>query len=292
MLSERERVLLGIILEYRKRGFGYWRIGRILFPNLSPRAAQMRVIRLIKRYEKYLKRSTGFRDNNDGTGTRRLSEGCVDDSGVVGVPRLGRTQRVVLAALKVLGGRARFSAINQEVASYLGVPPWITKKRVWAALNRLKLRGVVDSVGGVYWLRRPHGPTGIFVENFRVRGWNGVKQVWAKSVYGRPASLDEALTLATLRGASSTVQVELSSGLTKHFSKLMGNLGISIIKIYRDPGHPWRGLAKIEISFDHPPDLYPHIAERDRWIRVFLGVLRELVSSLFAGGLVGALQLG
>ena len=291
MLSEREEYLVKIILYYRNRGLGYWRIGRILFPNLSPRAAQMRVLRLIKRYKKYINReSTLTRDNNNGTRSRRQDKEPEDDN-VSPVPKLGRTQRLVIAALKSLGGRARFSAINREVAEMIGISPEVTRRRVWAALNRLKSRGVVDSLGGVYWLtRRAKGPSGVLVENFRVRRLDGVVQIWAKSRHGRPASLDEALEIATLRGAQTTVQVELSTGLPRWFSRLMGHLGISIIKIYRDPGPPWRGRAKIEVSYDHPPLLRPHIAEREHWIRVLLGTLRDLVRAMFAGGLVGALH--
>ena len=104
--------------------------------------------------------------------------------------------------------------------------------------------------------------------------------------------MDEALTLATITGARRTVQVELVSSLSREFSRLLGSLWVSIIKVYRDPYPPSRGRAKIKVSFDRPPGLIPSVVERDNWIRSFLRVLRGLTRALIHGGLVGGLSWG
>ncbi len=295
MLSEREVYLAKIIIGYRARGWGFYRIGRKLWPWLHPRTAQMRAYRLYKKYVKY-ENSGSPGGNNIYDDSMRGPVGFVEDEGIESIKRLGRTQKLVLYALRNLGGRARFSAIVVEVAGLLGLHDGrgVLKKRVWNALQRLKLRGLVDSFGGVYWLtRRAGGPSRVLVENFRVEGPRGrVRILWAKRERGSPVGLDDALTLATLSGARRTVQVELASGLPGEFSRLLGSLGVSIIKVYMDPHPPYRGRAKIEVSFDRPPGLIPSIVERDSWIMTFLRVLHGLTRALMHGGLVGALQLG
>lgn len=290
MLSERELYIIELIKFYRSKGWGYYRIGRKLWPYLNPRTAQMRVIRLLKKYEKYNKSQSNPSDKKYSDSIRRLSDIVVDEK-IERIPKLGRTEKLVLYALKTLGGRARFSVIVAEVAMQLGIGNRdVVKKRVWAALQRLVLRGLVGRMDGVYWLSRELGPSRILVENFRIQNHRGTIQVWSKKAMGRPANLEEALLLSTLVNASRTVQVELSSSLSKEFSQFMGNNGISIIKIYRDPHRPYNGRAKVEVSFDRPPNLYPNIAERDRWIAAFLSTLRRLVDALIHGGLVGGLQ--
>ena len=285
MLSVREQLLISIILYYRERGWGYYKIGRILWPWLKPRTAQMRVIRVLRRYCGNNGESTDT-CKKFVTTTRRLLEKPDDEDETSsftfeGSLRLGRTQRAVIGALKGLGGRARFSSIVVEVMKQLGV--WdkdAVKKRVWAALQRLKARGLVDSRNGVYWISRKLGKVPIMIENFRVENELGsVIQVWSKKDYGRSAYLDEALNLAVLRGAKRTVQVELSIGLNDRFTEFMGEHGISIIKIYRDRSPPWLGRAKLEASFDRPPNLYPHLAERDSWVRLMEDLLFLLARS-------------
>ena len=294
-LSAREEYVGSLIATLRERGWGFYRIGRRLWPWLNPRTAQMRAYRLYKKYVKFKAGGPTIRNNNYNDSTRRPGE-IIEDENIESLKKLGRTQKLVLYALRNLGGRARFTAVVLEVATMLGLHDGrdVLKKRVWNALQRLRLRGLVDSYGGVYWLtRKARGPSRVMVENFRVEGPSGrVELVWAKRRGGTPIDLDEALTLATLSSARRTVQVELASGLTKRFSRLMGSLGVSIIKVYRDPRPPYRGRAKVEVSFDRPPELVPSIVERDNWIRSFLRVIRCLALSLIHGGLVGGLSLG
>ena len=171
--------------------------------------------------------------------------------------------KLVIAALKTLGGRARFSAIVSEVVSSLGLEAYsngsrkMWRNRVWQALNRLVRRGIVLRSNGVYWLAYRYGSVGLFVENFRVVNGRGTLQVWSKREMGRPATLDEALIIATLRGAKRTVQVEIAS-ILPGFDRFMSEYGISLIKICRNPYTPYRGRAKLEVSVEDPV-LYPHM---------------------------------
>lgn len=107
------------------------------------------------------------------------------------------------------------------------------------------------------------------VVTFRVENSFGkVVQVWSKRRFDGSDYLDDVLDLALLRGARRTVQVELSVRLSDRLAEFMGRHGISIIKIYRDRSPPWHGSVKLEASFDRPPELYPHPAERDNWVRL------------------------
>lgn len=274
MLAAREQLLLSIILYYRERGWGYYRIGRVLWPWLNPRTAQMRVIRILRRYCGSNGESMDTCKNFVASTRRLFEEGEDGSEGPLltyeGPVRLGRTQRLVIAALRSLGGRARFSSIVVEVMRQLSIGDReVVKKRVWAALQRLKARGIVDSRNGVYWITRRIGRVPVLVENFRVEnGLRMVVQVWSKRRFGRSAFLDDALDLALLRGARRTVQVELSVRLSDRLAEFMGRHGISIIKIYRDRSPPWHGSVKLEAAFDRPPELYPHPAERDSWVKV------------------------
>ena len=310
-LGERERALAELVLTYRSRGLGTYKLGRLLWPNLQPRTAQKRVQRLLARLERLglpvgdperalrVLHASSFDclkpdEAGDETGVSiyqseshrdsgEAEDGSVDGGGL----RLGRTQRLVIAALRGLGGRARFSVIVAEVASMLGLEGYVSTRsmlaeRVWQALYRLYRRGLVHRHRGMYWLDERLGGSGILVENFRVYDWRGRKlQVWSKRSEGRAAALEEALALATLRGATRTIQVELSTVLGGGLARVMDELGITIIKIYRDKHPPYHGRPKLEISFDRPP-LRPHLAEHGVWTRVY-AMLQELLAKTIKG---------
>lgn len=292
-LATRECLLVALIKQYRDRGWGTYRIGRLLWPYLNPRTAQKRVQRLLQKWGPSclnIPAGVSIDVSINNRGTRRRGWDPED----VKITRLGRTQKLVVAALKTLGGRARFSTIVSEVASMLGLEAYsngsrkVLRNRVWQALNRLVHRGIVLRSRGVYWLAHRYGSVGLFVENFRVQNGRGTLQVWSKRDMGRPASLDEALILATLRGARRTVQVEIATILPS-FDKFMSRRGISIIKIYRDPHPPYRGKAKLEVSIEGPI-LYPHIVARDDWVRFQVEVLASLARLLRGGGRLGVSQ--
>lgn len=119
-------------------------------------------------------------------------------------PRLGRTQKLVLEALSLQGpAGATPSMIVAFIRETRGRR--VTRNAVWQALQRMARRGLVARLpGGRYRL----APTwsGVYVENFRVAG----RLVWSTKELGRPAALEEALTLAALRGLYWPVeQVEL-----------------------------------------------------------------------------------
>ncbi|MEB2837249.1 MAG: hypothetical protein GSR80_000836 [Desulfurococcales archaeon] len=311
-LSEREAYLMGLILELRGRGLGTYRIGRILWPSLNPRTAQKRVQRILGRARRLglpvedprlalsLLRAAGLigrpvetpASKNVET-TRRRAPGGEDGSVWIpgwqrsrGTPRLGPTQRLAVAALASLGGRARFSAIVNEVLGLLGVeghlvPRSRLRNRVWQALRRLAARGLVGRYRGVYWLAPRLGSSGVLVENFRARTHSGrVIQVWSKREAGRAATLEEALTLATLRGAVETVQVELSVILRDPgLEEVMDALGVSIIKVYRDPAPPYNLHAKAEATLSNPP-LKPGIEEHHHWARALHTITHALRKAL------------
>lgn len=313
--SERELYLLRIILEYRARGYGAMRIGRILWPSLKPRTAQKRVQRILAKAESAgipvedpeealmaLSHRLGAVETpvsiSDETSRRRVSRN--EDKSAEGVlalepwesplwgptpSNLGRTQRLVLAALYSLGGRARFSAIVNEVLALMGIeghliPRSRLRNRVWQALRRLAGRGIVDFDKGVYWLAARFGGPDLFVENFRVETFAKKNvQVWAKGGKnggGRALRLVEALIQSTLLGSLKTLQVEVAGILKdERFKDLMDTLGISIIKVYRDPSYPYLMWPKLEIAFERPP-LRPNIAETERWVSAYHNVVKEL----------------
>ena len=276
-LSERERFLYAIVLELRNRGWGSYRIGRFLWPYLNPRTAQKRVQRLLKKIEAL--RSSLLHDVS-----QHMSQYIVEKpedrprkvkmeasrGPFTSVGRLGRTEKLVLAALENLGGRARFSAIVSEVLELVGLDKYFLarrwRNRVWQALNRLVFRGIIYRDNGVYWIR--YGVTNIYVEKFHVKLGDGRRVfIWSKQETGRPATLQEALTLATLRGATKTLQVELSIPLNdSKFIELLDKYSISTIIIYRDQHWPYHGKPKYELRFDNS-FLKPHILEERNWIK-------------------------
>jgi hypothetical protein len=110
--------------------------------------------------------------------------------------------------------------------------------------------------------------------------------VWAKggkNGKGRALELSEALIQATLLGATRTIQVEVDGIIrNRRLSEMMDSLGVSIIKIYRDPAPPYLGNPKLEVVFDRPP-LRPNIAEARRWIdsyNTYSTMVSELRKSL------------
>ena len=108
------------------------------------------------------------------------------------IPRLGMTQRLVLAGLMVQGP---WGATPGMIASYIaehGI--MLTRNAVWHSLRRLMKRGLVERMPGGFY-RLVSRWSGILVENLVVRG----RPVWSNVEYNRPASLEEALTLAALR---------------------------------------------------------------------------------------------
>lgn len=306
-VSERERQLLIEILKLRKRGWGTYRIGGMLFPADRRRTAQKRVQRILDRarqmgvpvnnpdqalallrkdteVKKALQTSICLRLNSEARECedKNVSMDCWNRELGSSLRRLGQTERLVLNALYVQGGRAEFSAIVREALELLGLDPgnkalalkW--RNRLWQALRRLRKRGIVDSCRGIYWLKTPI-KTGLYVENFRAKNKRGeVVQVWNKRLVDRPAELSEALLQATLLEAGRTLQVEIAMPIDDPFiAELMGSLGISEVRIYRDPYPPYRGVPKVEVALSHPP-LKPNIMERENWIKAFKRIIYEL----------------
>ena len=134
VLGERDAYLLRLFLQLQSRGLGTYRIGRLLWPSIPPRTAQKRVQRLLGRARRLglpvdspgealalLARPTDSNGGGPGgppgrrrvetpgppfveTTRRRVSTG--EEDAVEGTPRLGRTQRLAVAALRALrGGR-------------------------------------------------------------------------------------------------------------------------------------------------------------------------------------------
>ncbi|MEB3816318.1 MAG: hypothetical protein LRS46_00010 [Desulfurococcales archaeon] len=287
-LSEEEKFLLREIARYAREGLGALAIGRRLWPSLNPRTAQKRVQRMIARWERLVRLSCrrGVSEPFFGSETSRRrwirnKDGSVPPSTMLLLPeevvegrvvKLGRTQRLVLAALNSLGGRARFSAILSEYLELAGLENTVEireryKNRVWHALRRLAARGLVGFEGGVYWLSGPLKRSNVVVENFRgISLYGGEIQVWSKREHGRALPLSEALILAVLRGVTRVTQVELAEAIGDEEN--LDRYGVSIVKIYRDRHHPYNGRWKIEASLSNPP-LKPRLEDYNTWLRAW-----------------------
>ncbi len=301
-LAPEERYLLREIAGFVLReGLGDYSIGRRLWPSLNPRTAQKRVQRLLARWER-LVRQCSLRNvsNRDVSILRQGEDGIIDseddkEEGEFRKPpdsllylpepvwkgrikRLGRTERIVLAALERLGGRERFSVIVNEFLLLLGLERTLEnreryKNRVWQALRRLSRRGLVGYKDGVYWLSGPVARSRLLVENFRgVNEYGKTVQVWSKKDHGYAAPLEYVLTLAALRGIKRVVQVELDEILGE--SRILDRLGVTIIKIYKAKDQPYNNKWKLEIALDHP-NLTPDILHHSEWISTFLEAKKE-----------------
>ena len=116
-LSEAERFLLGEISRLALEGLGSYRIGRRLWPNLNPRTAQKRVQRLLAKWGPLCPKNgagVSLDVSINPEETQRRGRKPED----VSIARLGPTLKLVIAALKTLGGRARFSATIRSSDSY------------------------------------------------------------------------------------------------------------------------------------------------------------------------------
>ncbi len=317
-----EAYRLRLVLQLRARGYGTYRIGRLLWPSLKPRTAQKRVQRLldwarrlglpVDRPGEALAMLSPQPSDASGSPrgppgrrrvetptppfveTRRRRVETGEDGSVGAAPpgaqapvRLGPTQRLAIAALQSLGGRARLAAIVQEALSLLGLEGHLTprarlRNRLWQALRRLARRGLVGHHGGVYWLQRPLGGPGLLAENFRAYTLGGrLVYIWSKREHGHPAPLEEALTIATLRGAVRVVQAEVAEALrSPELEAVMDELGVSEIKVYRDPSPPYRGRAKLEVVFNSGTPLKPSILELPAWAKAFQRVKEALLHAL------------
>ena len=156
------------------------------------------------------------------------------------------------------------------------------RNRVWQALRRLARRGLVGFRGGVYWLQRPLGGPGLYAENLRVYTIAGRHViVWSKREHGHAAPLEDALAVATLRGAAEVAQAEAAELLDDPgLEAPMNVLGVSIIKVYRDPSPPYRGRVKLEITFNSRTPLKPSILELKSWAEAFQSVKQALLAAL------------
>ncbi len=151
-----------------------------------------------------------------------------------------------------------------EIARYIwyeyGVP--YTRNSIWAALQRLKVRGLVYSDGrGRYLARKPGTP--IYVENLRING----RIVWSTKEMGRPAVLEEALILSSLYTPGYPVdQVELmvlgDKRLNRWAEYLRRRMGWTMTIIYYNES---LRSVKIEHRF-HAPPLVARLQERDTWL--------------------------
>ena len=191
---------LARILELRRRGWGYARIAKELYGDPGKR---YKVYRLLKRFEEgrvpgssaccddapmEVQHKVQHEDEDGGTPAKTVP--YPPSQRDPQLSRLGRTQKLVLEALAVLG-----PSTPSEIARYIwyeyGVP--YTRNSIWAALQRLKARGLVFSDGrGRYLARKPGTP--VYVENLRING----RIVWSTKEMGRPAVLEEALILSSL----------------------------------------------------------------------------------------------
>ena len=256
---------LARIIELRRRGWGYARIAREVYGDPRKR---YKVYRLLRRFEEG--RITGSspcckdapmkvqhelqHENEDrGTPTKTIPR---RDSHLT---RLGKTQKLVLEALAILG-----PSTPSEIARYIWYEYGVlyTRNSVWAALQRLRQRGVVfRDQKGRYLARKPGTP--IYVENLRING----RIIWSTKEMGRPAVLEEALILASLYTSGYPVdQVELmilgDKRLNRWAEYMRRRMGWSMTVIYYNES---LRSVKIEHRF-HAPPLIAKLQERDTWL--------------------------
>ncbi|GEM_PF-5570642 len=177
--------------------------------------------------------------------------------------RLGRTQKLVLAAFSILERNASPSEILSIIKQYFPtIGARLTRQAVFQAIKRLVKRGLLIPIE--YYDRkkkvkvRARGrytytySVPVLVENFRVDG------VWVirKTVTKSPVPLDYALALAAVRGlVKNPESIELKQYLdpgsrTSYEGDLLHKLGVTYIGIYRDKE---REAWNIEARIHNPP---------------------------------------
>ncbi|MEB3780554.1 MAG: hypothetical protein GSR85_10070 [Desulfurococcales archaeon] len=198
------------IIELRRRGLGLSRIARAVYGN---RGKRYRVHRILKRLDRMgvlgcllggepccasgLGGDGGHvappvnaqHEGDDGSWREEAQAIWVEGR----PPRLGKTQKLVYGALLVQGpGGATPSMIASQIRMEHGHR--LTRNAVWHALKRLARRGIMERLPRGYYRLTPRW-SGILMENLVVRG----RVIWSTREYGRPAALEEALTIAALR---------------------------------------------------------------------------------------------
>ncbi|BAA79800.1 hypothetical protein ASQ66_gp03 [Aeropyrum pernix spindle-shaped virus 1] len=233
------------IVELKRRGLGLSEIAKAVYGTSRKRYRVFRILRRLQRMgvlDCLLEGSCcalgGEGDGGHVAPAEDAQHEGDDGSGEAtseatweGLPgRLGRTQKLVIAALAI-----QLEATPSMIAAYVNhaYGKRVSRNAVWHALKRLSARGVVERLPrGYYRLRRLS--SGILVENLRVRG----RMVWSTREEGRPATLEEALITAALRDRTWPVeQAELlSHGPRKLLEKarLLERLGWRMTVMYID----------------------------------------------------------
>lgn len=259
------------ILELRERGLGVTEIAKRVYGDRRKRYRVWRILRKLEAEELLLPGARHVAGGGDAEGAPYCSmqhepeDGRVDPktlpAGPHWIPRLGPTQRLVLDALMTLHLPSTPSEIREYIREVHGLR--LSRNAVWQALRRLEERGVVYRLeGGRYKLAS--AGSGILVENLRVDG----ARVWSTRDMGRPAALEEALTIAALRGRTRPVeQVELfrlGNGSLEERARALRKLGWRITKIYLNED---QGL-KLEHQFWDPP-LPASPGEAEAWTQLY-----------------------
>ncbi len=310
LLSEEEYRLLYLICSLRRRGYGYQRIARFLhekglFKEKKLRTLAKWVERFLKRWMQRLGVSSieELYDLLNRSKTRAVYKCRISDATnpstteskslkpwvepVLAVKHLGRTERLVLAAMSVLDRAATPSqvlAIIREYNPLLG--SMLSRGAVLQAIKRLVRRGLVVplyrriSINGSERLVRSRGyyrlafKDYVYVENFCVDG----ERIWCKKLMGFPAPLSYALALASIRGRLYPIE---SMELVVYVRDLdqeacsLRQLGWTYTAVYYNPSEG----NKVDIRLNYPP-IKAHVTERTRLLRLAHRTLEHAIKTL------------
>ncbi len=266
------------VVSLRRRGFGARVIARVIFGEhirlgyLSYAAAVKRVQRLLRVLDDGVLRGVGARVLKRRRGHSvdifvhepvHLDNGSVQ--GVIPcdrIPRLGRTQRLVLQVLELhneLFLRDIYLRVREHGVSY---------RATYMALNRLLKRGIIGrtSYGAYYLKHNIYSQDNIFVENAR----SGEFIIHSKKHSGKPLRLREFLLNASREGWFGLSQIELSSytynKILDRIYSFLRRTGWRFTVIYYD--EEARSL-KLEHRFWNPEPM-PHISQYTRYRELYL----------------------